>query len=473
MVRTQDTENPRDPSCRDDGWFRGKSVTVMGLGQFGGGLGVVRWLHAQGARVLVTDAADEKALGSSLAAISAPIQRGEITLRLGEHRVEDFASADLVVANAAVGHPWDNRYLCAARQHGVEVTTEIRLAIARLGTRHTIGITGSAGKSTTAAMAACALEASGRRVRVGGNFGGSLLGTSPSHPEEWIVLELSSAQLWWLSEEAGASGWSPTIAALTNIAPNHVDWHGSLSHYIGAKAQIRCSQPPGGIFLSSFGAECPQAAAAAQLASPDGAWWDGGWHAQLPDTSSIRLAVPGEHQQRNARLALSIVAACAEVDRGIAHLDHACTALAGFAGLEHRLQFVGECEGIRCFNDSKATTPEATLLAIDSLGDPARIHLIAGGYDKKVDLSAISRLAPTLAGLYAIGATEALVGGHSAARRCGTLDRAVDDAFSHARHGDIVLLSPGCASWDQFLNFEARGRCFVALVHRRSASARC
>lgn len=445
----------------------------MGLGQFGGGLGVVRWLHGLGARILITDLANEKKLGGSLDQIAAAIADGSVTLRLGSHEQSDFEQADLIIANAAIPQPWKNPFLDAARAAGVPITAEIRLAIERLGTMRVIAITGSAGKSTTTAMTVRALIASGREARFGGNIGGSLLGSPPTSPREWTVLELSSAQLWWLSQASGFQGWSPMIGILTNIAPNHVDWHGSVAHYIESKAQIRRDQTNDNIFISSFGIEGDAKALRCASESSSGAWWNNSWHAAVPAADAISLSIPGEHQRRNARLALAITLACAQMDGEPARIDAACAALGVFPGLDHRLQSVGTIDGIRCFNDSKATTPEATRFATASFEDIGRIHLIAGGYDKGVDLSSIRDLAPRLAGLYAIGATEGALAPTPPAMQCGTLAQAVECAFARAKSGDILLLSPACASWDQYTNFEERGKQFIDLVRARQSLNHC
>jgi UDP-N-acetylmuramoylalanine--D-glutamate ligase len=445
-------------------------VTVMGLGQFGGGLGVTRWLLARGARVLLTDRDPRERLERPLAELAEAIGSGAVTLRLGGHDERDFADADLVVANPAVPVPWENQYLRAAREAGTPVTTEIRLAVDALDRERTVAVTGSAGKSSTSSMIALLLDDAPRTARLGGNIGGSLLGAE-RRPGEWTVLELSSAMLWWLGEGAAWAGlepWSARVAVLTNLAPNHVDWHGTLGHYMRSKAEIRRHLRAGDAFVTLFGHEQPAAAAEAAR-ELGGAWWDG---AALPPQGELDELlgaidmpnVPGEHQRRNARLA--VLAAEAAIRSAGERPDRArlLARLGDFRSLPHRLEYVGTFRGLRCFNDSKSTTPDAALLAVGAFPDAARIHLIAGGYDKKVELSSIRDLAPRLAGLYAIGATAPQLASHANACECGTLERAVRAAADRARPGDVLLLSPACASWDQYANYERRGEEFSALV---------
>lgn len=462
----------------------GRRITVMGLGRFGGGLGVTRWLAEQGADVLLTDLDDGAHLQEPLAALQPHIDSGAITLHLGGHNVSDFTTCDLVVANPAVPRPWDNRYLRAARAAGIRITTEIEMLVERLPRRdRIIGVTGTAGKSTTSAMIAHILQQSGQRVHFGGNIGGSLLSALPGIDNDaWVVLELSSAMLHWLD------GWSPHVAVVTGFAPNHLDWHGSLKHYEESKRRILRWQRAGDCVV------LPE-----DLASR-------GWTARagvhrivIPSHCRVDgLAVVGQHNEQNAAMA---VFACAALrDRQLS--EQACRdRLRTFPGLPHRLEFIGEVNGARFYNDSKSTTPEATLMALNAFAmhtspqiwDNARseqeatnpsyhgtatcetieaahaIHLIAGGYDKGSDLSPISAAAGNLAGLYTIGATgpqlAAAVPGR--ARDCGTLEQAVNTIFQNLHPGQIVLLSPGCASWDQFVNYEDRGNHFAALVRER------
>ena len=354
-----------------------------------------------------------------------PLNTKNISLVLGEHRNEDFTNTDLVIANPAVSQPWNNPFLQVAWESDVKVSTEIELVIQQLSPTQVIGVTGTSGKSTTVSMIHAGLEASGVRSHIGGNIGGSLLQSIADIDEnDIVVLELSSAMLWWL-EKAG--GWSPHIAVLTNVEENHVDWHGTFEEYSRCKELLFACQSESDIALT-----------------------------QDSDATFSGLRVVGKHNERNAAIAfLAAIAMNAEpelVRRGIQN----------FRGLPHRLQEVGE----GYYNDSKSTTPQATVLAIDAFADASKVHVIVGGYDKKIDLSLLAKQAERVGGMYAIGETaqkiESLANDN--VHICKTLECAVSTAQQFIKQDDILLLSPGCASWDQFENFEKRGELFCELT---------
>lgn len=426
--------------------FAARRVVVMGLGRFGGGAGVARWLAAQGAVVTITDLADHASLADSLAMLAdAPIA----AFHLGGHHEEDFRGTQMVVVNPAV-HPGDHLVALAA-ESGARIVTEIELFMEQCP-GHLVGVTGSNGKSTTAAMTAAILQAAGRRTWLGGNLGGSLLEQlSEMRSDDWVVLELSSFQLWYL----GLLARVPEVAIITNCTPNHLNWHPNFEHYVAAKQRLLTGQQSSDLAVLNLG-------------DPEIASWRpflrGRFVAPLPIDEVPPLGVPGDHNRVNA--------ACAST----AALGIGCTmdavrrGLASFTGLPQRLELFAVVGGRKFYNDSSATTPESAIAALKSLNEP--VWLLAGGSDKGVDLAPLAAtIANRAAGAAFYGAVRASllreVTGRALRIRCtsvATMSEALDWCWQHSCPGESIVLSPGCASLDQFANYRQRGETFVALV---------
>jgi UDP-N-acetylmuramoylalanine--D-glutamate ligase len=426
----------------------------MGLGHFGGGTAVARWLVEQGARVQVTDRAPAQKLADALGELAGL----PIDLRLGEHREEDFRAAELVVASPAV--PPANPFLQVARAAGVPVTTEIRLFIERCPCP-IAAVTGTKGKSTTTAMLGRIL-ARRRRTWVGGNIGRSLLFDLPQmRPDHVAVLEVSSFMLEYLAE----CRFAPHVALLTFLAPDHLDRHGTLANYLAAKQNLVRFQTPRDFAL--LDEDSPYSRDFAAVTTARVAYYG------LADRPPLPLALPGEHNQRNAQGALA-AAACFGCTREDAEL-----ALVDFRTLPHRLELVHAADGVEWYNDSIATIPQAAEAALRAF-PVGRVIQIVGGSSKGLDTTTLAAaLAKQARAVLAIGATGPALaaqvrdvpGCSAELHECGTLAAAVALARQLARPGDVVLLSPGFASYDQFAHFEARGEEFARLARANNVVA--
>ena len=471
MSTTCTTSGPR---TTDE--FAGKRVVVMGLGRFGGGVGVTRWLASQGATVHVTDLSCEADLATSLAAIEGL----PYTKRLGSHDEHDLDGCDLLVVNPAVDKTKSSLIEAAARR-GIPLSSEMNLFLERC--RATIvGITGSVGKSTTTAMLGEVLETASTkpgwrhgRVWVGGNIGKSLLDQLPSMKSgDIVVLELSSFQL----EDAARIGKSPHISLLTNLRENHLDRHVTMPAYAAAKSNIYRFQSEDDwlIMPMSSGEELMpgpwQSHRKLMRFSVDPRSREimlegpGGQGAARERVTAL-LSVPGLHNVLNAACAIC-VSKILDV-----RTDVALEALLKFRGLPHRLEFVRELAGVKYYNDSKATTPDAAMTSLKAFdGD---VILLAGGSDKGSSFEAFgSLLAQRAKGVLCMGATQGKIMDavvRARGHRAGPFVKPVNDfieglnlARSLAERGDVVLLSPGCASFDWFRNYEHRGDSFKAIV---------
>lgn len=448
----------RDPA------LKGRRVLVWGLGRFGGGVGVTRWLISQGAKVLVTDQAPAETLGDSIAALAdLPVE-----FHLGGQRVEDWDEVDLIVVNPAVVK-WKSDFFQEMQRRGLPWTTEINLFCARCPAT-VVGVTGSYGKSTTCAMlhevlryAAEKRSTRFRRVYLGGNIGRSLLPElHDMAAEDVVVLELSNAQL----EDLPRIGWAPPYAIITNLYPHHLDRYRRPEEYFEAKANI--VRDPAGQGPVIVGPLDPRAEAILLdvLADrPD----------RLirvrPPVRPIKLMIPGAHNRDNGACVLEVVRILG-IDEGLAR-----ETLHGFRGLPHRLEFVRSLHGVDYINDSKSTAPSATVKALEAFDRP--VVLIVGGQKKNVPLDAlreaVSKRCRAVIGMGESGAdfkaalgTGLPDGALNFLGSVSAMTEAVDAARRAAQAGDIVLLSSGAPSFDAYNNYEERGRDFTNGVNNLS-----
>ena len=432
----------------------GRRVTVMGLGRHGGGLAAVRYLAQAGAHVTVSDCADRSQLQATLVALAdLPF----VDIHLGGHHRQHFLDTDLLVVNPAV-RP-DNTYIAVARDAGIPITSEIELFLERCPAS-IVGVTGSCGKSTTAAMIAAIGHSAGRWTWLGGNIERSLLpDLHKIRADDLVVLELSSFQLAWL----GPAARRPDVAVVTNCEPNHLDWHGSYDEYLAAKQKIiDAGQTDQQIFIGDqLGAE----------------WGCRPWlsHAQMPwpDHRIPPLQIPGDHNRRNASLAAAAAAAVGCDDQAVR------AGLQAFHGLPHRLAPLGQVEGRQFINDSQATTPAATIAALQGIGRPC--WLLAGGADKGAALDLFSRhVLEHCCGAAFFGDTGGKMFAAVARRaadfdavRVPTLAAGLDWCWPRSRAGDVILLSPACSSLDQYADYAQRADDFRKQMTRLGRQVPC
>jgi UDP-N-acetylmuramoylalanine--D-glutamate ligase len=458
---------------------KNKRVTIMGLGLFGGGVGAARFFAENGAKVTVTDRRTEKDLKGSIDAL----KNYDLRYVLGTHNPEDFRNADIVLVNPSV--PADSPLVTMARGAGAQIEHSINLLFKLTPNNPKIGITGSNGKSTTTALLGAMMKLYDQRALVGGNIGKCLLseihGLPPGVP---IVLELSSFMLDGLQELAQ----SPNVSIVTNLSPNHLDRHGSMENYANAKQNIIRFQKRQDVAVLNGDdpalngwEELTQARAVRfsvkQEPEGDAAFLDGeklvlrmrGREEVVALRKALRL--PGEHNVANA-----LAASAAALAFGVQPWQIA-EALATFTGLPHRLEIVARnSQSVTFYNDSIATTPESAICALASFDAP--ITLIAGGYDKGSPFDelgiAIARKARRLIllGTTAPKIQEAVLRASRELLRCPQiilardLEHAAGIAATNTVPGEVVLLSPACASYDMFRNFQERGELFRVLARR-------
>lgn len=419
-----------------------KRVLVMGLGRFGGGVAAVRWFRGRGHPVLVTDLYDEGKLSKPLAEI-APLG---VELRLGRHDEKDFDATDILVVNQAV--PFDHPLVRRARSRGKEVVTELGLTL-RLLKGGIVGITGTKGKSTTSSLVAAMLEASGRPVALGGNIGRPLLNVAEGlSPSTIAVLEVSSFQLAWLEHD----DFALSAAVITNVTGDHLDRHPTFGHYAASKRRlVEAVRPGGAVVLREEDEVCRGFSAHTRGRV---VWFGDG---RPPPVPLDELKLVGRHNRWNASAAAHAALALGATAEGCV------AAIRDFRPLRHRLEILPTGGAVEFVDDSIATTPEAAAAAVDSFSRP--VILLAGGRDKGLDWTPLVRAAGRTKAVIAYGETgPALHGRIPSSQLRPTFDSAVRRALEVAQPGDVVLLSPGFSSYDEFPGFDARGDRFRELV---------
>ena len=449
--------------------LRNKRVLVVGLARTG--IATAMFCAARGARVTATDTRMEKELGDTV----ATLQKAPVALELGGHRQEIILDADLVIPSPGV--PADVRLLQFARSKGVTIWSEIELAYRFLKGR-LIGITGSNGKTTTTSLIEHILRSAGCSTILAGNIGTPLISCVEQSSDKTItVAELSSFQLELIEK------FRPSISVFLNLTPDHLDRHHTLESYGAAKARIfeNQTESDSAILNADDPGTTPYAPAKPHLfwfsrkqRVAQGAFVKESeilFRQEGVEETILKLAdipLAGAHNVENVLAAVAATRLAGAEPAAIAK------GVRSFAGVEHRLEFVAEIGGVRFYNDSKATNVDATLKALDAF--PGRILIILGGKDKGSDytvLQAPLREKAILALLIGAAADkiEKQIAGSVAIEQAGTLERAVETAAHAARAGDVVLLAPACASFDQFQNYEHRGRVFKELVHQLERQA--
>ena len=472
--------------------LKGQRVTMMGLGSHGGGEATARWLVEQGAEVTITD----KRSHLELAPAIKRLQELPLHYQLGSHDPRHFSECDMVVKNPAVprSHPLLTPALC--------IESDISLFLAR-SPAPTVAITGTKGKSTTAAALAYALQQMGRSVHLGGNIGRSPLSfLGAVQKNDVVVLELSSFQLGdlryakRLNNAAPLPGWGPKIALITNIFPDHLNYYATMTEYLNDKAMITGSQSAEDWLivsgeqkqLSYSDTFLMQSQARRALCIPETtplATLSQEWlqkmncfiYAQdkhqvvIRDGAqeypvTIHSPLIGAHNTTNLMGAL-LVMHCLGVPPADSRL------FSQFSGLPHRLEYIGSYRGSPIYNDSAATIPDATLASVESC--PTAVHLIAGGSDKQLNLELFCTIAhqDQVAQIYLLEgtATTRLISAFEkrGINYCGpfpSLEQSVEALLARCHPPETILLSPGCASFGMFSNEFERGDRFRTLMQR-------
>jgi UDP-N-acetylmuramoylalanine--D-glutamate ligase len=448
--------------------IKGKKVLVVGLGK--SGLAAALFLRHQGAQVTVSDVRSADVLAKDIPAL---IDEG-IAVEAGGHGLLTFRRQDLIVVSPGV--PIDTPELVQVKKFGLPIIGEVELAAHYLR-GHVLAITGSNGKTTTTSLCGEILKAAKLPTAVGGNIGVPVIAlVEDSREDGWSVLEVSSFQLETTYE------FHPEIAVILNITPDHLDRHGTFENYAAAKERIFARQTADDALVLNADDEAAKSAAARASSRifwfsrakvvRQGAFVHNGviafraseQSAAEPVLKVEEIPLKGAHNVENV-----LAAVCAARLAGV-DAETIRAAVMQFQAVEHRLEFVATIHGVEYYNDSKATNVDAAMKAIAAF--PGGIHLILGGKDKNSDYRQMrALLTERVKAVYTIGAAADKIFTHIDGAvpivTAGTLEEAVARAGAVAQPGEVVLLAPACSSFDQFENYEHRGRVFKETVLAR------
>jgi UDP-N-acetylmuramoylalanine--D-glutamate ligase len=452
--------------------LKGKKVLVVGLGK--SGLAAALFLRRRGAQVTVSDVRSAEALGKDIPAL---LEEG-IMVEAGGHGLLTFRRQDLIVVSPGV--PLDTPELAQVRSFGLPVIGEVELAAHFLKGK-TLAITGSNGKTTTTSLCGEILKAANLRVQVGGNIGVPVIAlVDDSRDDGWSVLEVSSFQLETTYE------FHPQIAVILNITPDHLDRHKTFENYVAAKERLFMNQTAEDVLVLNADDDVASRAAARAKARVywfsrtrvvrqgsfvhEGAIVYRASELSAPEFIAKAESIPlkGQHNVENV-LAAVTAARLAGVDA-----ETIRAAVENFRAVEHRLEFVAKIHEVDYYNDSKATNVDAAMKAIAAFD--GGIHLILGGRDKNSDYRQMRPLLQDrVKAVYTIGAAAEKIYTHIEGAvpvvSAGTLEEALVKASEAAQPGEVILLAPACSSFDQFENYEHRGRVFKELVFARQGPA--
>jgi UDP-N-acetylmuramoylalanine--D-glutamate ligase len=420
-------------------------VTVLVVGAARSGIALANHLTRAGETVRVVDRKPARELRDAISQMPASVD-----FRLGD---DSDVLDGVKTVYASPGVPWDAQLLSDARTRGIAVSSEIDLFL-KLCPGTVVGITGTNGKTTTTALTGVVLAAGDRPVVVGGNIGDTVLDRLDEiTPDHWVVLELSSFQL-------ESVDWPRLhVGVILNITPDHLDRHGTFERYVDLKARAVEFAGPDDFAVLNGRDETVRGVASRTRAKV--VWFD--QHQPIPP-----MPLPGRHNMENALAAAAVGRIAGLSDETIN------AAIRSFKGVEHRLELVGEWAGVRWYNDSKATNPDAGRVAIASFPG-APIVLIAGGYGSGFELGEwVSDVLANTEAVVLIGASADLLQealrAHPKVVRAASLEEAVGKAAGFSRQGGVVLLSPAYKSYDMFKDYEDRGNQFKALVRKRFAA---